>query len=40
MIEEMKESSYTEYNELAQLTISLDNDVDLKKLMSWLKLKL
>ena len=28
MIEEMKESSYTEYNELAQLTISLDNDWD------------
>ena len=27
----MKESSYTEYNELAQLTISLDNDVDQKK---------
>ena len=31
MIDEMKESSYTEYNELAQLTISLDNDVDQKK---------
>ena len=32
MIEEMKESSYTEYNELAQLTISLDNDFnDFKK---------
>ena len=27
----MKESSYTEYNELAQLTISLDNDWDFKK---------
>ena len=28
----MTESSYTEYNELAQLTISLDNDMDFKKL--------
>ena len=27
----MKESSYTEYNELAQLTISLNNDIDKKK---------
>ena len=27
----MEESSYTEYNELAQLTISLDNDMDKKK---------
>ena len=27
----MKESSYTEYNELAQLTISLHNDWDFKK---------
>ena len=31
MIDHMKESSYIEYNELAQLTISLDNDVDQKK---------
>ena len=31
MIDEMKESSYAEYNELAQLTISLDNDWDTKK---------
>ena len=27
----MEDSSYTEYNELAQLTISLDNDMDKKK---------
>ena len=27
----MTESSYTEYNELAQLTISLNNDIDKKK---------
>ena len=39
MIDEMKESSYTEYNELAQLTISLDNDPDTKKTIELVETK-
>ena len=35
----MKESSYTEYNELAQLTISLDNDWDTKKTIELVETK-
>ena len=35
----MKESSYTEYNELAQLTISLDNDPDTKKTIELVETK-
>ena len=39
MIDMMKESSYTEYNELAQLTISLDNDPDTKKTIELVETK-
>ena len=39
MIDMMKESSYTEYNELAQLTISLDNDWDTKKTIELVETK-
>ena len=35
----MEDSSYTEYNELAQLTISLDNDPDTKKTIELVETK-